>query len=380
MVSTGALSRPAAAAAAVPVQEDGATILLVEDDPSSAALATALLRAALPAVNVVHVGTVTRAEAALRRARVACVLLDLSLPDSQGVGSVARLLAIRPDATIVVMTGRDDEDAAREALALGAQDYVVKSRSLETSLARSVTYALERTAHRDALAVAEERVRAAERARGEQLVLLRDRQRIAADLHDLVIQRLFATGLGLSAALRAPAVDPVPRIEEAIAGIDHAIVELRGAIHHLKHDPQSSELVSGVNTIVHNAARATGLTPTIEFRGSLADVDPALWNDIAAVLSEAVSNVARHAQAKHIDVTVSALPDVLTLRIADDGVGVGVPGRRSGLDNMRSRAERRGGSFACVPAEASGTVVEWRVPTALASTSPPSGEASGRDG
>ncbi|MDX6704354.1 MAG: hypothetical protein QOI48_200 [Solirubrobacteraceae bacterium] len=99
-------------------------ILLVEDDPASAKLAIELLGDALT-VNVTHVGTLARAEATLARDGADCVLLDLSLPDSRDIVSVARLLAIRPETTIVVMTGRDDDATAREALRLGAQDYVV---------------------------------------------------------------------------------------------------------------------------------------------------------------------------------------------------------------------------------------------------------------
>jgi diguanylate cyclase (GGDEF)-like protein/PAS domain S-box-containing protein len=136
-------------------------ILLVEDDPASAELAIELLGDAL-GVSVTHVDTLARAEATLARDGADCVLLDLSLPDSRDIVSVARLLAIRPETTIVVMTGRDDDATAREALRLGAQDYVVKSSDLSATLVRSVTYALERTRHRLALTVAEGHAHAAE--------------------------------------------------------------------------------------------------------------------------------------------------------------------------------------------------------------------------
>ncbi|MEA2182956.1 MAG: hypothetical protein QOF69_2141 [Solirubrobacteraceae bacterium] len=136
-------------------------ILLVEDDPASAKLAIELLGDALT-VNVTHVGTLARAEATLARDGADCVLLDLSLPDSRDIVSVARLLAIRPETTIVVMTGRDDDATAREALRLGAQDYVVKSGDLAATLVRSVTYALERTRHRLALTAAQGHAHAAE--------------------------------------------------------------------------------------------------------------------------------------------------------------------------------------------------------------------------
>jgi diguanylate cyclase (GGDEF)-like protein/PAS domain S-box-containing protein len=136
-------------------------ILLVEDDPASAKLAIELLGDAL-GVTVTHVDTLARAEATLARDGADCILLDLSLPDSRDIVSVARLLALRPDTTIVVMTGRDDDATAREALRLGAQDYVVKSCDLAGTLVRSVTYALERTRHRLALTVAEGHAQAAE--------------------------------------------------------------------------------------------------------------------------------------------------------------------------------------------------------------------------
>jgi PAS domain S-box-containing protein len=209
------------------------------------------------------------------------------------------------------------------------------------------------------------RVRA-ERALQEsvrQVALLEERQRIAGDLHDFVIQRLFAAGLELSAVQRG-AADAEKRIDSAAEGVDDAIRELRKAIYSLRELMTPTQVPASIDKILGNAARALGYVPTMTYTGSLENVTPEIVNELLAVLNEALSNVARHAGATRVDVTLACTEDQLLLQVADDGRGLTHVERRSGLANMRHRAESLGGTFRLVENVPKGTVVEWMVPIA----------------
>jgi two-component system, NarL family, sensor histidine kinase DevS len=195
-----------------------------------------------------------------------------------------------------------------------------------------------------------------------QLALLEERQRIAADLHDVVIQRLFAAGLDLSAVQRG-APEPSRRIAAAASGVDEAIRELRRAIHSLTELMTPTQLPATIERILGNAGRALGFVPTMTYTGSLELLPEPAVDHLLAVLTEALSNVARHAEATEAHVTLGCEPDRITLLVADDGRGIGLAQRSSGLGNMRQRAERLGGTFRCWDNHPRGTVLEWAVPT-----------------
>jgi len=207
------------------------------------------------------------------------------------------------------------------------------------------------------------RVRA-ERALQEsvrQVALLEERQRIAADLHDFVIQRLFGAGLDLAAVQRG-AKDASTRIDSAAEGIDDAIRELRKAIHSLRELMSPTQVPASFDKILGNAGRALGYMPTMTYTGSLEGITPEIVNELLAVLNEALSNAARHAAASRVDVTLACTDDQLLLAVADDGRGLTYVERSSGLTNMRHRAENLGGTFNVGENQPHGTVVEWMVP------------------
>jgi signal transduction histidine kinase len=207
-------------------------------------------------------------------------------------------------------------------------------------------------------------------ARVQELALLEDRERIARDLHDSVIQRLFAIGLSLQGAAGLIGTDPgaaVGRVEGAIDDLDLTVKQIRSAIFGL--EPLTRGAESGVRNqvleLVRDSGAALGFEPTVLFDGPVdSSTSDGLAVDLLATLREALSNVARHARAGRVDVTVAVDAAGLLLRVADDGVGPPVPDqpRGHGLDNMAARAGRRGGSFDIGPATSNGTVVEWRVP------------------
>jgi signal transduction histidine kinase len=209
-------------------------------------------------------------------------------------------------------------------------------------------------------------------ARVQDLALLEDRERIARDLHDSVIQRLFAIGLSLQGAAGLIRTDPaaaVGRVEGAVDDLDLTVKQIRSAIFGL--EPLTPGGGSGVRSqvldLVRESGAALGFEPTVLFDGPVdSSTTDGLAADLLATLREALSNVARHAQAGRVDVTVAVDAAGVLLRVADDGVGPPPPDHAPGhgLDNMAARATRRGGSFHIGPATSNGTVVEWRVPVA----------------
>jgi len=205
-------------------------------------------------------------------------------------------------------------------------------------------------------------------ARSEQsrAAMLDERDRIAADLHDHVIQRLFATGLGLQsvAGLAGPG-RVADRIHQAIVDLDETISQIRTSIFQLNHTPQANP--SGVRSelleVVTDAAVALGFEPAVRFAGLLEDtLTGDVVRDLVAVLREGLSNVARHAHARSVDVRITATPDRVSVEVHDDGDGMADTDRRSGLANLRHRAERRGGAFTLTARDPRGTVLQWWVP------------------
>jgi signal transduction histidine kinase len=205
----------------------------------------------------------------------------------------------------------------------------------------------------------------AERRRdAERLVVLEDRDRIAKDLHDTVIQRLFAIAMTLMSAIKiTQKPDVAVRVQRAVDDLDDTIRQIRSTVFALQISPDDEEtLRSRLHGVIDGAAEGLGFAPAVRLDGLLnIVVDAETADHLVAVLREALSNVTRHAHATQVDVTVTAGADLL-LRVADDGVGIPANGRRSGLTNMAARADGLGGTFAVHPGERGGTVLEWRVP------------------
>jgi signal transduction histidine kinase len=204
----------------------------------------------------------------------------------------------------------------------------------------------------------------AERRRdAERLVVLEDRDRIAKDLHDTVIQRLFATAMNLMSVVKiAEGRDVSPRVQRAVDDLDETIRQIRSTIFALQTAPDERSLRARIHAVADGAVEGLGFAPRVRLDGLVDTMLPEHVGDqLLAVLSEALSNAARHAHARRVSITVDVADDVV-LRITDDGVGIGRSGRRSGLRNMADRAEALGGEFRVCGGDQGGTVVEWRVP------------------
>jgi PAS domain S-box-containing protein len=197
-----------------------------------------------------------------------------------------------------------------------------------------------------------------------QLLVTEDRERIARDLHDTVIQRLFAAGMTLQgAAARVDDTEARARVERAVDELDATIKEIRQAIFALQAPPDGGPGLRGELVRLTNELRpALGFSPRLQFDGAIEVIDPVVAENLVPVLREALSNVARHAAASEVRVILTA-HDEVALEVLDDGVGIpdSVVGG-NGLGNLTARAEKLGGRCAARRREGGGSVLEWRVP------------------
>lgn len=199
---------------------------------------------------------------------------------------------------------------------------------------------------------------------GRRLAVLEDRDRIGRDLHDLVIQQLFAVGLSLQHASRL--ADRPELVADRLAGavddIDATINDIRRSIFELSTPSGSGDLRAVLAIEIAKAAAALDFTPRLVTEGPVDSVvSPQLRPHLLAVLREALSNVARHASAHSAQVLL-AVGDEVVLTVIDDGRGIDVGTRESGLRNLRERAESLGGTFEVKRGGLRGTVAVWRVP------------------
>lgn len=203
------------------------------------------------------------------------------------------------------------------------------------------------------------------RAREDQqrLALLEDRDRIGRDLHDLVIQRLFAVGLGLQSTARLSDRPEVSkRLDQAVDDIDATIKDIRRTIFALGAPETASDIQAEVTRLVDRAAATLKFRPELVFEGPVRTLVSAdLVPDLLAVLGEALSNAGRHAFASSGSVRLTVDEEV-TLTVVDDGRGMPADMVESGLANIRRRAEQRGGTFVIESGEGQGTALRWTVP------------------
>ena len=201
----------------------------------------------------------------------------------------------------------------------------------------------------------------------QRLALLEDRDRIARDLHDVVIQRLFATGMSLQGATALmPDSEAAHRVEQAVDALDETIRDIRSAIFALQS--RGGTGLPGVRGrilgVVEEMTDSLGFAPGLRMGGQLdREVPEDTAQQMLTALREALANTAKHARATRVDVTVETGAD-LVLTVRDNGVGLSGTGRRSGLANLAERAAELGGTLRTVTGESGGTELEWRVPLA----------------
>ena len=242
-------------------------------------------------------------------------------------------------ATLAVMRRRDQDPFEPEL------------RDLAAAFAAQATVALEL-------------VRSQQRER--RLQVQADRDRIARDLHDHVVQRIFATALALDRigrSVQAESPELAARLAERVDELDGTISRIRTSIFELQHQDASPEGVRHrLADVVRSVVDGHGLRPDLRVHGEVEDLAAELVPDVVATVRELVTNVVRHARAERVTVTVT-VTDVVRVQVTDDGCGLPTITVRSGLANLADRAERRGGRLSASGGP-SGTEVEWWVPLA----------------
>jgi signal transduction histidine kinase len=211
----------------------------------------------------------------------------------------------------------------------------------------------------------------------QRLLVATDRERIARDLHDLVIQRIFATGLQLQALRQGSEPRLGDHLADAVRELDLAMSDLRATVFELRRQPTISFLAE-VEALLDEYAGVLGFRPTLRYTGPIDSSMGGLVGEHALLtLRESLSNVAKHARATSVGVTITATSRDVTIVIDDDGIGLeasarrrGVkPGSGNGIDNLRGRAADLGGVLTIEPGgpgRSGGTRVTWTVPTTRA--------------
>jgi signal transduction histidine kinase len=281
------------------------------------------------------------------------IVCDFMMPEMSG-DELVRAVRADPeiDATpILILTARNDSTARIDVLRAGANDYLLKPFFQPELRARADNLVKVKQS--------EKTLRALEMAN--------ERDRIARDLHDLVIQRVFGAGMRLSSIVPSVPAATGDRLTEVVDELDNVIADIRTTIFDLQtQETEVLGLRAGVLQLTSDAAERLGFPPRVQFAGAvdtMAERDPA--DQLLAVLRESLSNVIRHARAAVVEVTVAAGGGELALTVADDGIGP-VPGATTasgfGLRNMSARATSLGGTCRVGANDPRGTLVEWRVP------------------
>lgn len=196
----------------------------------------------------------------------------------------------------------------------------------------------------------------------ERMLVLADRHRIARDLHDQVIQQLFATGLRLQQLAERVGPGPVAsRLDTYVDELDSTISEIRSTVFGLRQETVAgpARLSFALRALVSELGEVLGFEPSSYLEEPLDLVPDDVADDLLAAAREAITNIARHAQARRAEVTVTMPGTEVVLEVIDDGVGIGNAVRRSGLTNLSERAMRHGGSFVATPGPSGGTRVLW---------------------
>ena len=198
----------------------------------------------------------------------------------------------------------------------------------------------------------------------ERLALMRDRERIGRDIHDMVIQRIFAAGMSIQSVVGlVDSQDVRDRLNEVTDSLDETIRQLRQAIFEIGSSDERQSLSSQLASIVDERGQHLGFVPELRVVGHLDDLPEFVADQLIATLTESLSNVARHADATEARATIECSEGQVSLVVEDNGVGIARrPKTKGGLSNMMWRAAELGGSCAIEANDPSGTRLVWEVP------------------
>jgi len=369
-------------------------ILLVEDNPSDAELLQASLRRT--GITSLEITCVEYLDAALTRLRQEvydAILLDLSLPDSSGPETFHRTRSTAPHIPIVILTCVDDEDIGLDAIRHDVQDYLVKGHADGRQIVRALRYAIERKQMENALkqlyAEMEDRVRErtaelaqanealkremSERIRAEtqQLTAVMDeRTRIAREIHDTIAQGLIGIVIQLETAdhcLDSDAASARVRIRKACELARHSLTEARHSVWALRpHGTEEGNLATAIAELIARLPHEESVVIDFIHHGILYPLPSAMTHELQRLCQEGLQNAVKHAQARHIQVTLSFTAHQVTLCVTDDGQGFDLthPSSRSsfGLRIMEERVARLGGQLTLTSHPGQGTRMAVQAP------------------
>ncbi len=366
------------------------TVLLIEDDPGDADLLREMLsKEKGPSLDLMCAQRLSAGRECLAAGNVDVVLLDLLLPDSQGLATVAKVCAQAPKVPIVVLTGLGDEALAIEAVRRGAQDYLVKGQVDGKLIVRSLRYAIERKQTEAALSKtigileeqvvvrkkAEEQLRRSEeqlRALSARLLSVQEeeRTRLAREIHDELGAALTALKMDLAWAdqrlprnlkwLQRKIQAMIHLVDGTVQAVRRIATALRpGVLDHLG-------LVAAVEWQVREFQERTGLTCVFTNTPEDIVVDGARATTVFRICQEALTNVARHANAARVDLSLRQAGTDLRLEVRDNGRGIpkeAIADPKSlGLIGMRERVLPWGGDVQIKRVPSKGTVVTVHIP------------------
>lgn len=365
-----------------PGRDRSLQVLLVEDSPTDADLLVATLGEAPEPVEVVHAETLQQAAALTEQHAFDAVLLDLTLPDSQGLETVVRARVVWPDLPIVVLTGAEDEELGFEAVRLGLQDYLVKGQAGRATIMRSLRYAVERKrAENQILRMNEElEQRVSERtAQLRQLALKltlaeeEERRKLAELLHDSLQQLLVYARLTVG---EARTLDQGERLRQSLERVEQSLAEAIEVSRSLTSElspPLLYErgLLAAVRWLAERLRERVGLV--VELR---ADPDAEPRHELVRVLvfqsvRELLANIVKHAGVREAVIEFGRIDGLFRVAVIDRGRGfdpANQGGERSsggfGLFSIRERLRQLGGRFDVVSAPGQGTCITLCVPDA----------------
>ncbi|WP_411970388.1 GAF domain-containing sensor histidine kinase [Saccharothrix longispora] len=202
----------------------------------------------------------------------------------------------------------------------------------------------------------------------QRVAVYQERERIARDLHDVIIQRLYATGVQLDLLDRRLKLDgrEAKRLADAVDQLDQTMAEVRATVRALRSadpgSPAEADLGRSVRAEARTAGELLGRAPEVRVEGDLTDVPADLADHARAALREALSNVVRHSGASRVAITVERTPDRLRLEVADNGCGIPRGVARRGLRHLEERALAAGGGCEVASSPSTGTTITWHVP------------------
>jgi signal transduction histidine kinase len=294
------------------------------------------------------------------------VLLDLKLPDSEGLDTFRRIFAAAPHVPIIVLSGLNDETTAIKAVQMGAQDYLVKDKVESDLLIRSIRYAIERKrAEEEHQTLLEQRIRSLSIIEAQE----NERRRISRELHDGLGQLLSATKLklGMFEFVQSQNKEKFNElIKEVDTIISKAIVEARRISHDLR--PTTLDdfgLIPALRILCQEFSKLTGIKVKFQVSQLLERIDPKVEIAIYRIIQESFNNISKYAEATEVILDLYRKENFVYVRVKDNGIGFDMDeavknkkmGRGFGLLNMKERAELVGGKVDILSSAGKGTEV-----------------------